>query len=72
MHAMFVLNCWVEMNCTQSTNLQLCSNQSTGQPQLLVWGERAPKSTFVQSPHICRSVPSSNPKTQSISEILLS
>ena len=31
--------------------------QSTNQPQFLVWGDGAPKNTFVQSAHICRSVP---------------
>ena len=32
MHATFVVHCWVNMkplNCTQLTNLQLCSDQST-------------------------------------------
>ena len=60
MYAIFVAKCWFNMkplNRTQPTHLQLCSNQSTSQPQFLVWGERAPKNTFVPSPHICRSVP---------------
>ena len=60
MHATFDVNGWVNMkllNRTQSTNLQLCLNQSTNQPQYLVWGERALKNTFVPNSHICRSVP---------------
>ena len=59
MHAIFVVNCWVNMkplNHTQPSNLQLCSNQSPKQSQFLVWGERAPKNTFAPSSHICRSV----------------
>ena len=60
MHAIFIVNCWINiksLNHTEPTNLQLCSNQSTNQPQFLVWGEGAPKNTFDPSPHICRSVP---------------
>ena len=53
MIAIFVVNCWVNMkplNCSQPTNLQLCSNQSTNQPQFLIWGERASKNIFAPSP----------------------
>ena len=39
-----------------STNLQLCSNQSTNQPQFLIWCERTPKNTFSPSLHIYISV----------------
>ena len=60
MHATFVVNCWINMkplNRTQLTNLQLCSNQSTNQPPLLIWGEGPPRSTFALSHHVRRSVP---------------
>ena len=55
-HAIFIVHCWVNiksLNRTQRTKLQLCSNQSTNQPQFLVWGEGTPKSSFAPSPHIC-------------------
>ena len=58
MNAIFVVNCWVNtkpLNRTQPTNLQLCSNQLTNQPQVLVWGERG-KNTFAPSSHIYRLV----------------
>ena len=58
MHVTFVVNCWDGLmkpfNHSLSTNLQLCSSQSTNQPQFWVWGERGPKSTFAPSPRICR------------------
>ena len=60
MHATFAVHSCFNMkplNRTQPTNFQLCSNQSTSQPQFLVWRERAPQNTFAPSPHICRSIP---------------
>ena len=59
MHATFVVHCRFNMKPlkrTESSNLQLCSSQSTNHSSW--FGVRGPlKNTFAPSSHVCRSVP---------------